>query len=85
MQVHWIHLSWRDDTANETMLNATSAWLAANQNSPGSGCNRVCDSTGIVQAGCCDGLFLPHIDLPNLLKFDYQVQAWCETYGEVHS
>ena len=35
-------------------------------------CTRTCESNAFLAAGCCDTLWLPHIDMPNLLSFDYQ-------------
>ena len=34
-------------------------------------CVRTCDYSSHPNAGCCDTLWLPHIDMSNLLEFDY--------------
>lgn len=68
------------DSATEGWVNNTSG-----SNSPYGGCSLPCDASLSFEAGCCEQLWLPHVDLPNLIAFDYQVieptgSAWRRTH-----
>ncbi len=70
-------MQWSDDRAADAIARATSEWAA---NAVGSsfnnvtGCNTPCDSTGHPAGGCCDGVYMPHIELPNVVGLN-QVRA----------
>lgn len=83
----------------DAVRDGTTAWYNANNASATStvrsafgGCVLPCDASINFESGCCDQLWLPQIDLPNLLNFDYQVcghvceggrfyLAWCFRLG----
>lgn len=56
--LHWFHLQWPDARAEQALLEATQLWAddVAKGVSPqvSSACSFACDSTGHLEAGCCD-------------------------------
>ncbi|KXZ45715.1 hypothetical protein GPECTOR_51g701 [Gonium pectorale] len=62
--VWWVVLSWRDARAPAVVEQATASAMA-----PGGSCGRPCDSGGLATMGCCDGIWMPHMEMPNLLSF----------------
>ena len=53
-----------DTSAYARVLADTAAAYAPG----GSGsCATPCDSSGVPQAGCCDGVWLPSLEMPNFL------------------
>ncbi|GLC33271.1 hypothetical protein PLESTM_000042900 [Pleodorina starrii] len=62
--VWWLVLNWTDCGAGPAAESATAAAAA-----PGGSCNRFCDSGGLPSMGCCDGMWLPHIELLNILEY----------------
>ncbi|KAG1680754.1 hypothetical protein FOA52_008087 [Chlamydomonas sp. UWO 241] len=74
--VVWVQLTWQDTTAFDAVRASTQAWAddvrVGNQSSADSVCALPCDSSASVEAGCCDTLWLPHIEFPNLMAFRYE-------------
>lgn len=72
--VWWVVLSWVDPTAKaaieaRTQQAAQAAAAALSAGSPQSStCGRFCDSSGLIETGCCDTIWLPHVNLPNLIE-----------------
>eukprot|EP00198_Chlamydomonas_reinhardtii_P002369 XP_001691705.1 ligand-gated ion channel [Chlamydomonas reinhardtii] len=62
----WVILTWKDAGAGEA-VRARSAQVMNNASDV---CARSCDSNGLPSAGCCDAMWLPHIEMPNLIGYD---------------
>ncbi len=56
--LHWFHLQWPDAQAEAALLEATQLWaddVARGTSSQASAaCSFACDSSGNLEAGCCD-------------------------------
>jgi hypothetical protein len=55
---YFIQLSWYDSRAAPKIKNGTDT----------SSCSLPCEGTDSTLAGCCDDVWLPHVDFPNILK-----------------
>lgn len=74
----WVILTWKDAGAGEA-VRARSAQVMNNASDV---CARSCDSNGLPSAGCCDAMWLPHIEMPNLIGYDeVRVKAGTEERG----
>ncbi|KAG2450733.1 hypothetical protein HYH02_004571 [Chlamydomonas schloesseri] len=62
----WVILTWKDAGAGEA-VRARSTQI---MNDDGLSCSRACDSSSLPSGGCCDSIWLPHIELPNMLTYD---------------
>ena len=61
--VWWVVLSWQDPTAGDEVLARTGSVASTP-------CARGCDSNGLLSSGCCDSIWLPSVELPNLVAYD---------------
>ncbi|KAG2438135.1 hypothetical protein HXX76_005744 [Chlamydomonas incerta] len=59
----WVVLTWEDPTAGGEVLVRTGSVASTP-------CARGCDSNGLLSSGCCDSIWLPSIELPNLVAYD---------------
>ncbi|KXZ50929.1 hypothetical protein GPECTOR_14g175 [Gonium pectorale] len=70
--IWWAVFAWRDANAGRVVETSTTAAMQ-----PGGSCSRLCDSGGLLSMGCCDGIWVPHIELPNLVAYDEdQLPRW---------
>lgn len=60
--VWWCVLRWTDPAAAGIIANSTAVVQEGL-----SSCDRPCDSSGLMVSGCCDGLWLPHLHLTNMI------------------
>ncbi|KXZ50926.1 hypothetical protein GPECTOR_14g172 [Gonium pectorale] len=67
--IWWVILTWPDPTAGATVAKATARFMQ-----PEGNCSYTCDSGGLPSMGCCDGIWLPHIELLNLMLYDSDQQ-----------
>lgn len=81
--VHWVHLSWNDSRAAPAIQTRTEAWTASGADGSFlNNCSMPCDSSGSPTAGCCDGVWLPHVDTNNLITLSqeasYRWRIWVD-------
>lgn len=61
------YLSWVDARFKDEVATATNASLNDPQYNSGKGCDSPCQSSGkVASGGCCDSVFLPHIEHTNI-------------------
>eukprot|EP00198_Chlamydomonas_reinhardtii_P002391 XP_001691727.1 ligand-gated ion-channel [Chlamydomonas reinhardtii] len=61
----WLVLTWRDPAAGAAVTQRTAQVLTGSDS-----CNKTCDYSGLATAGCCDTIWLPHIELLNIVTYD---------------
>lgn len=64
-------LTWRDPAAGAAVTQRTAQVLTGSDS-----CNKTCDYSGLATAGCCDTIWLPHIELLNIVTYDDVGGAW---------
>ncbi|EFJ47497.1 hypothetical protein VOLCADRAFT_91876 [Volvox carteri f. nagariensis] len=75
--VWWLVLTWTDFNAGRVVQASTAATEGVAATSSSTNCSRYCDSGGLASMGCCDGIWLPHIELLNILQyFDDQLPRY---------
>ncbi|KAG2450752.1 hypothetical protein HYH02_004589 [Chlamydomonas schloesseri] len=62
--VWWVVLTWHDAGAGAEVLLRTGTVATSVP------CTRACDSSGLLSSGCCDSIWLPSVELPNLIAYD---------------
>ncbi|KAG2438169.1 hypothetical protein HXX76_005776 [Chlamydomonas incerta] len=61
----WLILTWSDPAAGDAVTQRTAQVLSGSD-----ACNKSCDYSGLATAGCCDTIWLPHIELLNIVTYD---------------
>ncbi len=58
----WFHFAWLDPRSVAVVKDATANWASEGT------CNRPCDWSNTQTSGCCDGLWLPNIEVASLIN-----------------
>ena len=63
----FFYLSWVDPRTKFEVITATNASLNDPTYNNGAGCSFPCQSSGKIKSGgCCDTIFLPHVESTNI-------------------